>query len=185
LSLVSLSRAFAFRVGFVCEGDTKNYKGSPGTWMDPQPPFKVPLDIDFRKGQPIINDRNRHHFPSAPLTPLFASADVLAADGTTEPVDWPEVDFVTDRNGLRKLLRWATSSEKLRDFRIDLQLAGNITVIMNRWEDRTVDYPHPFVYGLSFEHNTTKPAPGCEGSDGHHRTVSYVRSSSPPEGILW
>jgi hypothetical protein len=148
--------------------------GSPGIWKNPVLPLVIPRDIDLRAGQPVYVDQNGHRFPSAPLVPLFAAADALADDGVTEQVDWSSVDIVTDRNGLRKLLRWATASEKLRDFRIDVQLAGTMTIILNRWEPRSVDHPHPAVYGYSFEHNTTRTPPGCEGSTGHHRIIRYV-----------
>jgi hypothetical protein len=95
------------------------------------------------------------------------------ADGT---FDWPSVDFVTDRNGLRKLLRWISGTAS-KDFRIDMQLAGDRTVLFNRWEVRTREQMSGYTYGFNFETASTRPASGCERSTGHHRIVRYVRYS--------
>lgn len=91
--------------------------------------------------------------------------------------DWSSVDFVTDRNGLRKLLKWidAAPGDPPRDFRIDLQLAGSKTVLMNRWEQITKEQPQTRrSYGFNFEESTTVPSPGCERGTGHHRIITYV-----------
>lgn len=94
-----------------------------------------------------------------------------------EKFDWSSVDFVTDRNGLRKLLRWivAVPGDPPRDFRIDMQLAGSKTVLMNRWEQFTKEQPGTRrSYGFNFEEDMTVPSPGCESGTGHHRIVAYV-----------
>ena len=49
-------------------------------------------------------------------------------------IDWSTVDFVTDRNGLRKLLRWAKGT-KCDDFRIDTQIAGERTILLNHYTE--------------------------------------------------
>lgn len=90
-----------------------------------------------------------------------------------EVVHWPSVDFVTDRSNLRKLLRW--SENKSGDaFRIDTQLAGDKTVLMNRWEKRTREHGQSTSYGFNFEDATTAPVAGCEKTTSHHRIVKYV-----------
>lgn len=95
-------------------------------------------------------------------------------------VNWSAVDFVTNRNGLRKLLRWIDGrgdSDRFREFRLDLQLAGRRTVLMNRWEKTTLA-PPATGYGFGFEKATTVPVLGCENSTGHHRIIQYVSSLS-------
>lgn len=65
-------------------------------------------------------------------------------------VEWPSVDFVTDRGNLRKLLRWIEDvSAGKAPFRIDMQLAGDGAVLMNRWEKRTRERGHPSSYGFN------------------------------------
>lgn len=118
---------------------------------------------------------------SRALFPLIrAVQDVESQSGTKgkDAFDWSSVDFVTDRNGLRKLLRWinAPHGDPPRDFRIDMQLAGSKTVLLNRWEQITKEQPGSRrSYGFNFEEAMTVPAPGCERGTGHHRIVTYVR----------
>lgn len=89
--------------------------------------------------------------------------------------DWKTVDFLTDRNGLRKLLRWVTQASGRNDFRIDTQLVGKKTVVLNRWEPKTTGFVNGSSYGFNFEKFTTKPMPpATERSAWHHRIVTYV-----------
>jgi hypothetical protein len=110
--------------------------------------------------------------PQAPLLPLITAVN-KRAEGKKDKFDWASVDFVTDRNGLRKLLRWIGGSD-IRDFRIDLQLAGEKTVLCNRWEKRTRERFTGRTFGFSFEKASTQAAPGCRDSAGHHRIITYV-----------
>ena len=71
-------------------------------------------------------------------------------------------------------MRW-TSGTASKDFRIDMQLAGERTVLFNRWETRTREQMNGRTYGFNFEKASTRPASGCERSTGHHRIVRYVR----------
>jgi hypothetical protein len=118
---------------------------------------------------------------SRTLFPLIrAVQDVESQSGTKEKdkFDWSSADFVTDRNGLRKLLRWiiARPGDPPRDFRIDLQLAGSKTVLMNRWEQFAKQQGGSrHSYGFNFEETMTIPSPGCERGTGYHRIVTYVR----------
>jgi hypothetical protein len=108
------------------------------------------------------------------MLPLFTAADAIHGKGA--PVDWPNVDMITDRNGLRKLLRWLNPSpgKEVRDFRIDVDLVGTKTVILSRWESRTREPFNGRSFGIGFEEAMTRPAPGCPRS-GHHRAITYVR----------
>jgi len=116
---------------------------------------------------------------SRTLFPLIrAVQDVESQSGTEDEdkFDWSSVDFVTDRNGLRKLLRWinAVPEDPPRDFRIEAQLAGTKTILLSRWEQITKEQPGTRrSYGFNFEENMTTPEPGCERGTGHHRIVTY------------
>jgi hypothetical protein len=109
------------------------------------------------------------------MLPLFTAADAI--HGKNAPVDWPNVDVITDRNGLRKLLRWLSPSpgREVRDFRIDVNLVGTKTILMTRWEGRTREPPTGRSFGFGFEAAVTRAAPGCTIS-GHHRAITYVRA---------
>jgi hypothetical protein len=106
---------------------------------------------------------------SSSFLPLFAAVDAI---GTV--VDWPSVDIVTDRNALRKLIRWISGNAS-KEFRVDLELLGENTILFNRWEKRYREMPTHTAYGFHFEEETTNAAPGCASSTGHHRIVKYVR----------
>jgi len=110
--------------------------------------------------------------PSSALYPLLRAVDIVSEENG-DGVDWSTVDFVTDRNGLRKLLRWINDlDDSAKEFRIDTQLAGKRTVLFNRWEKRTREGPSG-GFGFNFERENTTKAPGCELSTGHHRIVQY------------
>lgn len=136
---------------------------------------EVPFTLQPDQGSHFI-DQNGARMSEYPLLPLFAAADAIHDDAKKAPVDWPSVDVVTDRNGLRKLLRWLNPSEgrEVRDFRIDVELVGAKTIVLTRWEGRTREPPTGKSYGFAFEAATARAAPGCPAS-GHHRTITYVR----------
>ena len=161
--------------------------------------------MPFDHGVRLIDQNGFRMGPFAScLLPLFRAADVVAEEHTDVSVDWSSVDVVTDRNNLRKLLRWLQNPEvpanngavagssdpskeaglsfvaareaALRDFRIDFQLGGRKTVLLHRWEKRTRELAQPprSGCGLNFEQESTRPAKGCLRSTGHHRIVTYV-----------
>jgi hypothetical protein len=115
--------------------------------------------------------------PEYPFLPLVRCVDIKATEHDHVPFDWSSVDFVTDRNGLRKLLRWIndTESEPEAEFRIDMQLAGTKTVLFNRLEKTLLQQMPGFTYGFHFEEAATNQVQGCENSTGYHRVISYVR----------
>src|SRR5208282_366650 len=76
----------------------------------------------------IIVDQNAYRRPSCPLEPLFR-----AVYHTLPNFDPTDVDLVTDRNNLRKLLSAVSSNGDCKEeFRIDVQFLGS-TMIFNRW----------------------------------------------------
>lgn len=111
--------------------------------------------------------------PKALLLPAIVAVNKCTEKAGKEPFDWSSVDIVTDRNNLRKLMRWVDGTTK--DFRIDMQLAGKRTVLLTRFAERTREIFSGRTFGLSFERESTVVAPGCKNSTGHHRIITYVR----------
>jgi hypothetical protein len=152
------------------------FLGSPPEWKVKPLPFQVQLD----SGANFI-DQTAYRMGKPVLLPLIEAVQAIIIDQDKPDFDWSSVDFVTDRNGLRKLLRWAiaSASDPPQDFRIDTQLAGDKTVLLNRWERKNKQDPDDIrpSYGFNFEKETTNPAEGCQKSTGHHRIVAYVNKN--------
>ena len=145
--------------------------GSPAIWTGHDIPFKLEPDHNS-----AFVDRNNARLSDYPMLPLFVATDAIQGhEMAPAPVDWPSVDVVTDRNGLRKLLRWLNPSpgRQVRDFRIDVQLVGTKTLVLGRWEGSSREPPTSRTYGIGFENAMTRPAPGCPSS-GHERVITYV-----------
>ena len=135
-------------------------------WQGKPLPFTVKRD----NGVSFI-DSNRYRMPLYPLLPLFLSIDELLPQ-----FDYSNIDIISDRNNLRKLLRWVNGTIH-RDFRINLQLVGR-TVLMERTEPSAVEANSERLgYGRNFEQVTTKQYVGCEKSISHHRMITYVRQN--------
>ena len=157
--------------------------GSPPEWRGRPFPYRVPFDTDVR-----FVDQNGYRMGDAScLLPIFRAVDIIAEENADTSLDWGSVDIVTDRNGLRKLMRWLQYSpesdnnkEPPKEFRIDLQLGGKKTVLMNRWEKRTRENAEPprSGCGMNFERESTMSTKGCERSTGHHRIVQHVSGLS-------
>ena len=116
------------------------------------------------------------------MFPLFAAVDQLAQDEGKGPFDWASVDFVTDRNNLRKLLTWMLGKNSHKTSRLDLQLAGNKTIIIVANDPRTVGSGQGTgigidSYGFNFEKESTISYPGLESSLAHNRIIQYVGES--------
>ncbi|KAF7976192.1 hypothetical protein HWV62_7364 [Athelia sp. TMB] len=145
--------------------------GSPRRWLDRELPFNVKADSGI-----VFVDQNAFRMKDTPLLPLIRAVELvskLSETSNPEGFGWPNVDFVTDRSNLRKILRWIDGSAGGRALRIDAQLAGNGTILLNRWERRTREYGSG-SYGFNLEKATTAPAQGCEGTTAHHRIVKYI-----------
>ncbi|KZP08843.1 hypothetical protein FIBSPDRAFT_922616 [Athelia psychrophila] len=146
-------------------------------WLDgPQATIiATPFQVQADSG-PKYLDQNTFRPPASSLPPL------LRVVGIESPgFRWPSVDLITDRNGLRKLMRWLRDPAA-REFRIDTQLVGDKTMLFSRWEKSSMElldkrvnkYGRPIqTYVFAFEKATTRPAKGCEGSTGYHRIVAY------------
>ncbi|KAK2465270.1 hypothetical protein APHAL10511_002624 [Amanita phalloides] len=135
--------------------------GMPGQWYD-QKPFHVDRDTGI-----CIVDQNTHRLKEAPLLPLVVAVD---ANEDADTFKWSNADYVTDRNALRKIMRWAGEGD-VRDFRIDLQLAGKKTIMMCRWNNKTTEPFVGFTYGFNYFNKCTKRA--HHEATGHHRIINY------------
>ncbi|TFY73402.1 hypothetical protein EWM64_g10610 [Hericium alpestre] len=138
--------------------------GSPPSWRNRPLPFTLLPDRGAR-----FKDQNGFRMPSSVLLPLMKAVDIIGKE-----IDWPAIDFVTDRNGLRKLMEWIEKGPRCSTFRIDMELAGERTVLFNRFETNTKDIARGNTFGFIFEREATVPAPGCERATGHRRIVKYV-----------
>ncbi|KAG6834218.1 hypothetical protein H0H93_011090, partial [Arthromyces matolae] len=138
--------------------------GSPAHWTNRILPYQVQPDAGEH-----FRYKNGLCCPDSPLLPLVTAVNHLNR-ANEEEFDWSSVDFVTDRNNLRKLLHWISGTAD--DFRIDVQLAGK-TVLFNRWEKRYKEQMSGKTFGLNFEKASTSSAPGCRKSLGHHRVITY------------
>jgi hypothetical protein len=125
----------------------------------------------------VFTDQNAARLSSSPLLPLIAAVSHYAPRFSLA-----SVDFVTDRNGLRKLCRWASGDPGSGTFRIDIDLVGQKTVLMQRWETETTQLGGP-GYEREFEEASTTRGVGCENATGHHRIITYVSSLVPSYSI--
>lgn len=135
--------------------------GSPRTWFTG--PQRVPADSGTR-----FVDQNAFYMRKmSPLVPIFAAIDDMDPN-----FDYKQFDIITDRNNLRKLLRWATGSSDEKDFRIDVDVAG-WTCLFTRLEAQNTDTVQGFMgYGHEYEKAATRATRGCERATGHHRMIS-------------
>ena len=96
---------------------------------------------------------------------------VYARNPAFDPKD---LDVITDRNNLRKLLK-VVCRESFDTYRIDVELVGN-TLLLTRWERDTEEQIREFRgFGHEFEKTFTahdNRGPGRKPT-GHHRVVQY------------
>ncbi|GJJ10487.1 hypothetical protein Clacol_004713 [Clathrus columnatus] len=90
-----------------------------------------------------------------------------------------DMDFITDRNGIRKLYRWVNQASwginpigQAQIFRIDVELVGR-TILLQRWEAESTQLGGP-GYEKNFQKRATSQSPGCENGTGHHRIVTFT-----------
>lgn len=135
--------------------------GSPRVWF--AGPERVPADSGTR-----FVDQNAFYMRQmSPLIPLFA-----AIDDMDPSFDYKQFDIITDRNNLRKLLRWASGSSDEKDFRIDVDVAG-WTCLFTRLEAQNTETVQGFMgYAHEYEKAATRLTRGCEKATGHHRMIS-------------
>ena len=107
-------------------------------------------------------DENQFYMKSYPTEPLFRSVLHCSPD-----FEFKTVDFVTDRNNLRKLLDFVEKKSK-ESFRIDFQKCGNLIVFIRNSE---VEKQNCQDYGKDFEH---KYATDSLKEGAYRRVVSYT-----------
>ncbi|KAF7312864.1 hypothetical protein MKEN_00970700 [Mycena kentingensis (nom. inval.)] len=137
--------------------------GSPPPWKERELPYSVEPDTGV-----VFVDENAFRAPNG-----YAREE--------GEFDWAgeQVDFITTRNGLRRLLRWIDEAsvpyaarKGIKEFRIDTQLAGR-TILLNRWERYDQERMGGWSYGLNFEKAATEPALGMTDNTGHQRILCY------------
>ena len=71
--------------------------GSPAVWTGRSVPFTLQPDTDTH-----FIDQNGACMSQHPMLPLFVAANAIH-NNNKAPVDWPSVDVIADRRGLRNL----------------------------------------------------------------------------------
>ncbi|KAG8745968.1 hypothetical protein FRC10_006531 [Ceratobasidium sp. 414] len=164
--------------------------GYPPVWEEPN----LPLQLNPDSG-PAFIDQNAARSPNSPLEPMIRAISV--AQGTLKSdisLSSEAIDIVTDRNNLRKLMRFICANgpnrgprwHRNREFRIDAQLAqNNKTLVLTRYDERAVDnsthfrgYGHNFEAAATSEHsslvaaNYTSTASRLKATS-YHRIIRY------------
>ena len=103
----------------------------------------------------------------SPMLPIFAAIDALHNNFA-----YKELDLVTDRNSLRKLLRYIENVDIKDNFRIDVDLVGK-TCLFTRQEENTT-YDRHNGYGHEYLKAATRVPSGCEKMLDHRRIITYV-----------
>jgi hypothetical protein len=149
--------------------------GSPPIWKDTPLPFSIPSDKTLFGDDAIFEDHGAGMGQSMSILAMLAAIKECSSDDN-RGFEWSSADIISDRNSLRKLLRWVGRWNHLEDFRIDMHLVGNKSVVFTRWWQDIEMGLSPGSYGLSFEHHGTHPAPGCEVYEkaAHNRVITYV-----------
>ncbi|KAL1612030.1 hypothetical protein SLS60_000253 [Paraconiothyrium brasiliense] len=138
--------------------------GGPPQW-DPRPlPYTLLKDTGYSS-----DDAKAAKLPRYPFEPAFRAL------ATMNPIlSLDDIDIVTRRNSLRKLLDF--SAGKVQDpFRMDLHVVHN-TLFISRKEGSAASMiygAHNSGYGHSFETMFTKPQTGLDQSYSHHRLIRY------------
>jgi hypothetical protein len=142
---------------------TDSNQGSPPLWAPKPSGTKLNPDTGL-----VYIDQNAFRNPDYPLEPL------LRAVYSNDPLfDASEIDLVTDRNNLRKLLHFVTGTPK--DFRIEVERI-NGTTLFTRCEEKSSEFIRAGEFrgfGHQFEENYTTWPAGTKGSTGHHRIIRY------------
>ncbi|KDQ26227.1 hypothetical protein PLEOSDRAFT_62071 [Pleurotus ostreatus PC15] len=122
--------------------------GSPKEWVNRQMPFTLGRDVGI-----VVADQNGYRVPDAVLLPLFVAVNIKSSLDPKPTFDWPAHDVITDRNSLRKLLRW-------------------ITVLLCRYSTNVREMAGN-GFGHNYEQACTQAALQCEEGVGHHRIIRY------------
>ncbi|KAJ5710312.1 hypothetical protein N7488_004468 [Penicillium malachiteum] len=142
--------------------------GCPSLWSPPKikTPKRVPKDSGL-----LLIAQNAFRHPDSPLEPLFRSLHIEHPS-----YDIANVDLISDRNNIRKLLSFINSSisrNGREPFTIEIEVIGNTTIFC-RSETKTHEILGPGDFkghGHEFEKAFTREQ--ISGSTGHHRIISY------------
>ncbi|CAM9757034.1 unnamed protein product, partial [Discosporangium mesarthrocarpum] len=121
------------------------------------------------KGYATVDENHYRMKPGSPMAPLFRAVEVCEPD-----FEWGSVDIVTDRNNLRKLLRfcgtpgWRASSAE-DPFQIFMSIRDNGPLVLTRSE--VCDHAPPRGYGHNFEKKMTKATKRSPKNAGSYRTI--------------
>ena len=137
--------------------------GCPRVVIDKPVPFRLKYATAMMHA-----DYNGLMSPTAPMLPT-----VLAVDTVTPNFEWSQVDFLTNRNGLRKILSWIEGKKSKNDqFRLDFELLGDRTVTFSRYEARSMVSADG--YGYILKDAVALCEPGFEHSPRNNRVSNYV-----------
>ncbi|KAJ3561667.1 hypothetical protein NP233_g10056 [Leucocoprinus birnbaumii] len=180
------------------EEDSIIVPGSPREWQEQPLPCTVPPDILGH-----YREQYDRRMSATPLLPLLLSVNHWYERTHAQPskFPWHSVDFVTNRNSLRHLLRilrrdncgsngtgghggkdysrGSFTNPYSKPFRIDIELAGTKTILLNRWEPTDSEPLFINSYGYNFENAFTREADAVSSIDEsgesarHHRINSY------------
>ncbi|KZW01643.1 hypothetical protein EXIGLDRAFT_717225 [Exidia glandulosa HHB12029] len=141
--------------------------GMAPIWREPAVGLHLPRDRMSDIGQKQDAD-------SVPQWPLLALVAAVRCEQPSYPLH--DLDVITARNSLRRLLRWIRSDGKRGgafEFRIDVDVVGKRTLLLSRRELR--DNEHhvrgPHGHGLAFERAATYSSDADPDGEGN----SYMR----------
>jgi hypothetical protein len=164
---------------FVALRRNASVPGHPPILRTPELPFSVKSNAELpspNRGDALKTSYGTFYTSHIPM---FVAVDTCLAI-TDFTFDWSAVDVLADRNSLRQLMRWLNRSLDKTETRMDVELVGLHTLLLGRWKDRHFGGSgERNNFGRGFEKETTVPAPGCAGSVGYQRIVTYV-SERPP-----
>ncbi|KAL1960657.1 hypothetical protein VTO42DRAFT_7236 [Malbranchea cinnamomea] len=146
------------------EAPTIYVPGAPPAFKSKQLPFHVTKD----QGAFFV-DQNTFRCSRYPAEALFRSLAVMQPN-----LDMRDIDLVTDRNNLRKLLHFVSQTVD-RSFRIDVKFHGGV-VFFSRWEPelrQTILSGQNLGFGHGFEREVTAFDEEISDSTAHHRVVRY------------
>lgn len=177
--------------------------GSPRVWQEQQLPYTLSPDTQghYREQYDL---RTR----STPLLPLLLAVNYWHEHASPQPskFPWHNVDFVTNRNSLRHLLRILRADSNSagasgggngsgarrgkqynrgnfhnpysQPFRIDIELAGTKTILLSRWELNASEPLFANSYGFNFENAFTREADAVANLDDAGETARHHRINS-------
>ncbi|KAH8922498.1 hypothetical protein BT69DRAFT_235006 [Atractiella rhizophila] len=144
--------------------------GCPPFWREP----RLPVHIEPETGTKFI-DQNGARSDTLRISPV--SPLLTAIDACNPNFNFADIDLITDRICLQRLIQWLTGTgmtDREREFRIDVQLAGEKTMIFSRWENATTeDIPPNTFWGFGQNFVKAVTTQTNKNASGHNRIVSY------------